>query len=71
MYIGLIDINLYTIPASMRLAKNERKKLLKGIILLVIAGCHTSFYLLNDYGLWWLLMMMQKHLAKKITHNGW
>lgn len=42
----------------------------KGIFMLFIAGCHAAFYLMSDYGLWWLLTMLKKHLMLKTNNTG-
>ena len=42
----------------------------KGIVILFIAGCHAGFYLMADYGLWWVLRMMKTQLMQKTNKAG-
>ena len=42
----------------------------KGIVILFIAGCHAGFYLMADYGLWWVLTMMKTQLMQKTNKAG-
>ncbi|XP_052098978.1 DC-STAMP domain-containing protein 2-like [Mytilus californianus] len=58
----------YVASTSIKLVRRERCKMAKGFFILFIAGCHASFYLMSDYGLWWLLTMLRKHLMLK-TNN--
>lgn len=53
----------YTLTAdSLRLVKAERTKLTIGLILLLGSAIYTGFYLLCDYGLFWLLDTISRGL---------
>ncbi|XP_062576153.1 DC-STAMP domain-containing protein 2-like [Saccostrea cucullata] len=57
----------YIKTRSPGMALREIKALAKGLFLLLISGCHTGFYLLCDYGLYWLLNMLKGFFSKKIA----
>jgi hypothetical protein len=52
------------------MVKSEKSKMAKGIVILFIAGCHAGFYLMADYGLWWVLKMMKTQLMQKTNKAG-
>ena len=61
---------LYCISASMFMAKSEKWKMIKGFMFLFVSACHAGFNILCDFGLFWLLMMIQKHMAIKTETVG-
>ncbi|ESP05583.1 hypothetical protein LOTGIDRAFT_103236 [Lottia gigantea] len=47
--------------------ENEQKKLLKGIVFLVLNIINASFYILSDYSLYWTLLLIKEQLQIKTT----
>ncbi|XP_064624473.1 DC-STAMP domain-containing protein 2-like [Lineus longissimus] len=60
----------YIKPTSFHLAKAEKRKLITGLIFLAGSMIHAGFYLLIDYGAYWNLMNIRKHMHIKIHHDG-
>lgn len=52
------------------MARREMKSLFKGIFMLLISGSHAAFYMMCDYGLYWLLDMLRRFFTKKIAAPG-
>nr|XP_034321103.1 DC-STAMP domain-containing protein 2 isoform X1 [Crassostrea gigas] len=42
------------------------KSLFKGVFMLLISGSHAAFYMMCDYGLYWLLEMLRRFFTKNI-----
>ncbi|KAL5019782.1 hypothetical protein ScPMuIL_002674 [Solemya velum] len=57
----------YIDTGSRKMVRGEKKKLARGFILLVISGCHSGFYIMCDYGLYWILYLVAKHF-RVTTH---
>lgn len=47
------------------MAMCEKRKLAKGLVLLLLSMCHAGFYMACDSSLYWLLYMMKTQLAIK------
>jgi hypothetical protein len=52
------------------LARREIKALAKGLILLLISMSHAGFYIMCDFGLYWILDMLNGFFSKKIAPPG-
>lgn len=46
------------------------KSLFKGVFMLLISGSHAAFYMMCDYGLYWLLEMLRRFFTKNIGAPG-
>ncbi|XP_025077532.1 DC-STAMP domain-containing protein 2-like isoform X2 [Pomacea canaliculata] len=57
----------YIGACSYLLTKKEQRKMLKGILFWAFGAYHAGFYLVIDYGLYWILAMITRHLAVKTT----
>ncbi|XP_069113575.1 DC-STAMP domain-containing protein 2-like [Argopecten irradians] len=62
------ESNKYIKTRSIRLARREKSKLAKGIMMLVVNLIYTSFYIICDYSLYWLLDLLRTQLEVK-THS--
>lgn len=52
------------------MARREMKSLFKGVFMLLISGSHAAFYMMCDYGLYWLLDMLRRFFTKNIAAPG-
>ncbi|XP_041370273.1 DC-STAMP domain-containing protein 2-like [Gigantopelta aegis] len=59
---------LYVSSFSLWLTRQEAKKMFKGIVMLVFSVVHGTFFMMCDYGLYWLLHLIQVHMEIK-THS--
>lgn len=50
------------------MAAKEKQKLARGLLLLTLTGFHAGFYLLCDYGLYWILDIIRKHFRMRVSH---
>ncbi|KAJ8303057.1 hypothetical protein KUTeg_019453 [Tegillarca granosa] len=55
----------YINSRSIYMAMCEKRKLAKGLVLLLLSMCHAGFYMACDFALYWLLNMMKTHLSIK------
>jgi hypothetical protein len=58
------------ITGSIVLTKPERRKLLMGLIMLIVTMLHASFYLICDYGLYWTLNMLMHNMHMDFNEDG-
>lgn len=55
---------------SVGITRKEMKSLFKGVFMLLISGSHAAFYMMCDYGLYWLLEMLRRFFTKNIGAPG-
>ena len=49
------------VSGSLWLVKPERKKLALGCVFFTVTVLHGSFFMLVDFGLFWLMRMLRTH----------
>ncbi|XP_012940694.2 DC-STAMP domain-containing protein 2 [Aplysia californica] len=47
---------------SMKMTEKEAQKMVKGVLLWLFAAFHAGYYLLCDYGLYWILTLVRVHM---------
>ncbi|XP_033753894.1 DC-STAMP domain-containing protein 2-like [Pecten maximus] len=63
------ESNKYIATSSLSLVKREKKKLAKGLFMLIVNLTYTCFYIICDYNLYWLLDLLRTQLEIK-THTS-
>ncbi|XP_059165100.1 DC-STAMP domain-containing protein 2-like [Physella acuta] len=62
MPLKVMETFKYIPTFSYMMTKSEIKKLIKGVMFWLFAAFHATYYIICDYGLYWILSLIRRHM---------